>query len=92
MQSQWHFGIIGLGRIGMRHAQEIQAHPNAQWVSAYDIDSQKIPAAFKKHPNLKDFFEERPMKMSVQDNESSENQSDQALSVEIQKLSLEDGD
>jgi len=58
MQSQWHFGIIGLGRIGMRHAQEIQAHPNAQWVSAYDIDSQKIPAAFKKHPNLKDFFEE----------------------------------
>ena len=40
---------------------------------------------------LKDFFEERPMKISVQDNESSENQSDQALSVQIQKLSLEDG-
>ena len=58
MQSQWHFGIIGLGRIGMRHAQEIQAHPDAQWVDAFDVDSQKIPATFKKHPDLNRFFDE----------------------------------
>ena len=58
MQSQWHFGIIGLGRIGMRHAQEIQAHPDAQWVDAFYVDSQKIPATFKKHPDLNRFFDE----------------------------------
>ena len=58
MESQWNFGIIGLGRIGMRHAKEIEAHSNAQWVDAFDLDYQKIPATFKKHPDINRFFDE----------------------------------
>lgn len=60
MNTFWPFGIVGLGRIGTRHAEEIQAHPNAQWVDAYDIEPHKIPSHFHIHSDLNEFLENTP--------------------------------
>jgi len=56
MNTVWQFGIVGLGRIGTRHAEEIQAHPHARWVDAFDIEKHKIPSHFQIHSDLNEFL------------------------------------
>lgn len=57
MNKQWHFGIIGMGRIGTRHAQEISAHPHAKLNAIYDIDTRKIPDYVPPFADVNDFLQ-----------------------------------
>ena len=41
MTKKWGAGIIGLGRIGQRHAEEISKHPGLELVGYYDTDPTK---------------------------------------------------
>ncbi len=52
----WNFGIIGIGRIGNRHAQEIQAHPNANWIECFDSNPTQVPSKFGIYHNATDFL------------------------------------
>jgi len=56
MDKQWHFGILGYGRIGKRHSQEILAHPNAHLTDIFDIKADIIPSEFTQHKNIESFF------------------------------------
>lgn len=54
MEKKIKFGVIGLGKIGSRHVQEILAHPQAELVDVWDIDTQKIPSEYHKYQNIND--------------------------------------
>ena len=56
MNKQWHFGIVGFGRIGKRHSQEIQAHPNARLTGVFDINADTVPSDFTNHNNIESFL------------------------------------
>ena len=56
MIKKWGAGIIGLGRIGQRHAEEISKHPGLELVGYYDPDPTKKLAYAKCFSNMKDLL------------------------------------
>ncbi len=57
MRNQIKIALIGFGRIGVRHAEEIHKNPDTLCVDIWDTDKQKIPNTYKTYSDVNDFLQ-----------------------------------
>lgn len=61
MTKQIGAGIIGMGRIGNRHAEEIIRHPGLNLIGFFDIDPKAKRPKTYAFPSISDFLNERDL-------------------------------
>jgi UDP-N-acetyl-2-amino-2-deoxyglucuronate dehydrogenase len=63
MTKQIGAGIIGMGRIGNRHAEEIIRHPGLNLIGFFDINPKAKGPKTYAYPSFSDFLNERDLEV-----------------------------
>ena len=63
MTKQIGAGIIGMGRIGNRHAEEIIRHPGLNLIGFFDINPKAKGPKTYAYPSFNDFLNERDLEV-----------------------------